>query len=278
MRGRVNARHLLFLFALCAGSSSACGQVDPLRETLRLTVDESVVEDGRPSIALSIATALEYPCANVRIDVRSRRARDTVAFTIVGLVDEIICLSAFAPAGVRVPMPVRPGRYVIAVTRGPVTDRMALTVTRARLVVRPLGTLAFIRPDTSEFLRPAAQSFLLTCGTSNVPELCTDLVDWVARQPGVVRRPLSDADRIGVPLYGGYGRTVNALFDYAGVRALAPVRRCMRLVADTLARSVGAGVTLQTAGGEVLRAWTRLSFDDPHLPVPLRISGAPRCP
>jgi hypothetical protein len=52
----------------------------------------------------------------------------------------------------------------------------------------------------------------------------------------------------------------------------------MGQLADTLKEAVGAGVTLQTADGEVLRAWSMRALQERHIAVPRKISGSRGCP
>jgi hypothetical protein len=184
---------------------------------------------------------------------------------------------AFGPAYARLPLHLSPGQYTLTITRGDEKDLLELGVTSSSLIVRPRGRLAFIRPDTSVFLRAAARSFLVSCGTPNVQELCDDLTTWLARQPGIVRRQLAANDSIGFPRYGGYWQTDYQLYEYASDEALEPVRRCMSYVADTLVLSVGAGITLQTADGEVMWAWSRRALHEPHIPVARKVSGTRDC-
>jgi hypothetical protein len=268
----------LILLILVAPSESAAGQKNPLQGTILLSVDEPVREGERPSIELTLATLEEYPCSNFSIATSQRRRADTVNVTIVGLVPEQLCDDAFGPAHARLPLRLSPARYTLTISRGNEIDRLQLDVTASSLIVRPRGRLAFIRPDTSVFLRPAARSFLVSCGTPNIQELCDDLATWLASQPGIVRRQLAANDSIGFPRYGGYWHTDYQLYEYANYEALEPVRRCMRYVADTLAESVGAGITLQTANGEVMWAWSRRALHEPHIPVARKVSGTRGCP
>ena len=157
-------------------------------------------------------------------------------------------------------------------------DRVELAVSASRLALRKIEPLAFIEPDTSVFRRPTLHSFFISCGTPSVLELCADLAEWLSRQPGIVRRPLAATDRIGFIRYGGYWYSDYQLYDYADGKALRAVRNCMRHIADTLSAAVGAGIELQTGGGEILRAWSRRALHEPHIEVPRIMSGSRGCP
>jgi hypothetical protein len=226
---------------------------------------------------LALTTAEEYGCSDFTIATRQRRQADTISVTITGVEAQQLCSQEIGPATVGLPLQLSTGKYTLLITRGEVTDRLELDVTASSIVVRPRERLAFIRPDTSVFLRPAVRSFLVTCGTPNVQELCDDLASWIASKPGIVRRQLSADDRIGFPRYGGYLQTDYQLYEYADEDALEPVRRCMRFLADTLAESVGAGIWLQTADGQFMRAWSGRSLDQPHIPVARKVSGTRDC-
>jgi hypothetical protein len=269
----------LVLIILVGTSQPAASQDDPLQGRIKLAVEEPAWEGRRPQIAVNLVTVGVYPCSSFMIAIRQRRTADTIALRILGL-DPIssMCTKEIGPAFVRVPLTLSPGTYRLAITRGETTDRFDLSVTTTRLSLRVIGTPRFVQPDTSVYLRPIARTFLVSCGTPNVPELCADFFNWLAKQPGIVRRPLSADDKIGFGRHGGYRHDSYQLFEYADDGAISPVRQCMRHLADTLAQAVGAGVRVQTADGQVFRAWSGRSLHEAHIPVPRKISGTRGCP
>lgn len=245
---------------------------------LRLSVSEPLGAPGRSRVTLTFITVGEYGCSNYGIALDQRRTGDTVALTVLRLVPEPMCDDALGPAHGLVTLPLRAGRYTLLLRRKAVEDRVELLVTDTTLALRPIGRLAFIAPDTSVFQRPAARSFFVSCGTPNVPELCADLAGWLARQRGIVRLPLAANRRIAFSRMGGARQSDYQLYGYSSSGALRAVRRCMRQLADTLKESVGAGVTLEMADGEVLHASSWRGFHEPHIEVPRRISGSRGCP
>jgi hypothetical protein len=271
----VTARVLLFL-AMLVPLQEAWGQGDPLRGPITLSVEEFAAD--RRGIMVSLATVGEYGCENTTIAAQQTRVADTIGITITGLVPNTTCADMMAPGRARIPLALAPGRYVVSVRRLSNVDRVGLVVTQSRLVVRRIEPLVFIQPDTSAFRRPTANSFFISCGTPNVPELCADLAAWLSRQPGIVRRPLSASDRIGFIRYGGTWYSDYQLYDYRDGKALRAVRHCMRQIADTLSAAVGADIELQTAEGEILRAWSHRAFHEPHIEVPRKVSGSRGCP
>lgn len=268
----------LTLIILIGGSESAAGQADPLPGTILLTVAEPVRQGAPPSMVLTLATPQGYPCNGYSIATRQRQQADTISITILGITSKQYCNPAVVPAYARMPLQLSPGKYTLTVTRGEETDRLELDVTASSLSVRPHGRLAFIRPDTTVFLRAAARSFLVSCGTPNVPELCGDLAAWLARQPGIVRRNLPAEGRFAFARGGNYWYMDYQLYEYANAEALEPIRSCMRFVADTLTESVGAGITLLTADGEFMGAGSGRSLDERHIAVARKVSGTRGCP
>jgi hypothetical protein len=260
--------------ALC----TARAQEDPFQGAIRLSVSEPLGARKVSRVTVTLATVGEYRCANYNIVTRQSRIADTVVIALLRVSSDGWCTTAFGPAGGRIALPLGVGAHTLLLQRGETMDRVAVIVTPMRLMLRPVGTLAFIQLDTTVFRRPAARSFLVSCGTADVPELCEDFGRWLARQPGIVRRPLAPGERIAFSRQGGYWHNDYQLFGYTFNGALSSVRRCMRQMADTLRETVGAGVTLQTAEGEVLHAWSQRSNHEPHIPIPHKVSGSPGCP
>ena len=182
------------------------------------------------------------------------------------------------PARGRVTLPVGAGNYALLLQRRGNEDRVELLVTETTLALRPIGKPAFIGVDTSPFHRLAVQSFFVSCGTPNVPELCDDLARWLSRQRGIVRLPLAATDRIAFGREGDTGKSDYGLYGYSSSGALQAVRRCIAQLADTLKEAVGAGVTLQTAGRRSLHAWSMRALHERHIAVPRKISGSRGCP
>lgn len=268
----------LAVILLAPALRPASAQQEPLLGLIRVSVEEPVIEGRQPRVTVMLATVGEYGCGNFTIATRERRAADTIEITLRGLAPTQLCDDSFGSAQAGILIDVKPMQYVLAITRGQSTDRLRLAVTPTRLSVRSDQGLTFLKPDTSAFSRPSAHSFLVSCGTPNVPELCEDLAGWFARLPGIVARPLAANEKIGFPRYAGSWHDDYRLFEYQSDRAFRPVRRCFRFLADTLEQAVGVGVTLQTADGEVLRAWSRRALHEPHIPVPRKISGSSGCP
>lgn len=276
---RTAAFAFLLLIVLLGSPQSAASQEDPLQGQIQLHVEERAREGFRPRLAMSFVTVGDYPCSNYTIDARRRRKADTIAITIVGLaLNGGLCAKEVGPAHGNVPLALGPGSYRVAISRGPATDWMDLRVTKTQLILRPVGAPTFTQPDTTVFTRPAARSFLVSCEKRNAPELCADFGDWLARRRGIIRQPLAAGDRIGFPPYRGDWNNGYQLFEYADDRTLEPVKRCMLHLADTIEQAVGVSVIIQTADGQVFRAWSRRSFHEPHIPVPRKISGSGWCP
>ena len=245
---------------------------------MRLSVAEPLGAGLQPRFTLTLATVGEYGCSNYTIALRQHRIADTVVVTLSGLVPDWLCDNSFGPAHGRATLSLRAGKYTLLILRGERADRVELLVTETHLALRPIGKLAFVQPDTSLFRRPAARSFFVSCGTPNVPELCDDLGGWLARQRGIVRQPLAADERIAFSRQGGYWQNDYRLFRYSDDGVLDSVRRCIRQLADTLKEAVGAGVTVQTAEGEVMRAWSQRALHERHIAVPHKISGSSGCP
>lgn len=256
--------------------ATASSQEKPSPGQMTLAADELVVETARPHMGIVLTTVDNFPCADLRIAAPYRVTRDSVVITLGDIVDSGLCEEMFAPAHAYVPLALDPGTYTVAVTRGKITDHAQLRVTADTLIVRPLGTPTFIRPDTTPFLRAPERSFLLSCG--NGPELCTDVGDWIARQPGIEQVKFPPNAKIAFPRYGGYDYEKYQLFTYVSDSALGPVIRCMRFLSDTLNRAVGVGIVLQTADGAIYRAESMRSLDQQHISTPQRVSGSSACP
>jgi hypothetical protein len=269
---------LLTALAILIPTQRAGGQVDPVQGPLRILIEEPVVERSTPNIGIRIGTVGVYGCSDLTIATRQRFAKDTIGITILALNRADICSPAVGPAHAYVPLTLPQGDYVVAITRNRSTDLLRLRVSATRLALSAIGALAFVQPDTTILLRPAERSFLVSCGTPDVPSLCADIREWIARQPGIHHHPLAATDRSGFPRYGGYWHNDYQLFEYEREAVLNPLIRCMRQLADTLAQTVGAGIVLQTTNGQVLRAWSGRANHERHIPVPLRISGSAGCP
>ena len=257
------------------GKSAA--QQDPLQGPITLAVMESLVEQHPPEMLLQLMTVGVYGCL-LTIGTHKEIANTSIAITIDSIARQDICATAIGPASAYVPLALPPGIYHIRIARKQTVDDLQLRVTTTQLIVRPIGQLRFVRPDTTTFLRPAARTFLFSCGTPNIPELCQDLSNWIGHQPGIEHLPLASTDRIAFPRYSAYGYNDHQLFRFASRKALQRLIRCIRHVADTLSTTVGAGIVLRTSDGDMFQAASNRSLEELHSPVPRKVSGSSDCP
>jgi hypothetical protein len=277
MKDRMRSIALMAMMVLLR-APAALGQTNPIQGPITLTAAENVVETTRPHMGLILATVGKYSCSNLRFAAPFHLSGDSILITIGDIESPGMCDEAFGPGYGYVHLALDPGSYTVAITRGQITDRGRLRVTKDRLMIQQLGELMFIQPDTVPLLRARARSFLVTCGAPSASDLCADIRQWIARQPGIYRVKISDSTKIAFPRYGGYGHADYDLFTYGDDEALRPLVRCMRFLSDTLTLAVGVGVTLQTANGSIYRAWSMRSYDQHHIAIPSKISGSKECP
>lgn len=252
-------------------------QSDPFAGLLHASLSEAVRERPMPRIALSVETVRHYSCANYAIESQVTRVGDTIRVALTGVNRPTTCLTAFGPAVGRVSLDVPPGRYMLAVSRFAESERFVIDISDTTLTLRRASDQRFIQPDTTTFWRPHPRSFFVSCGTPNVPDLCSDLRTWLLRQSGVTERAIPAAGRVGFVRYGGYLRNDYALFHYASDEALNAIRDCMTEVAAAVADAVGVGIHLQAATGERMVAWSKRALHEKHIEVPRRVTDGDRC-
>ena len=198
---------------LLAPIAAAVGQSDPLLGPIGLSVAESLVEHGPPIAFLRLATTGTYGCGSLTLATHEQFGRDSIVVTIDSLWPHELCTTMIGPATADSPLTLTPGTRVLVIERRNVADRLQLRVTDAELVVRQLNSLAFVRPDTTPFFRPVARTFLLSCGTPNIPKLCDDLREWSPDRPASSIFPFRRADASPFSDMSAMGTTITNSFD-----------------------------------------------------------------
>lgn len=260
-----------------AAAQDAPRRSDPFYGPIKVAVSEPVMLGARPRMFLELETANHYSCSNLEIDARLQRSNDTISVTLHGLVPDNLCSPAFGPAHKVIPLGLSPGTYLLMISYENQMDRLQLFVSSTRLDLHSLGPTRFMQPDTASFWRPHPRSFLLSCGTPNVPELCADLAGWLERQSGIIRKPLPSTARIGFGRYAGTWHSDYRLYEYDD-EALERVRRCIGHVAAAVAEAVGVSINLQTAAGEIIKAWSKRANHEKHIDTPRRVIDGVSCP
>lgn len=276
MHRRVVRRWAMSAYGALILPGTVLAQRDRLDGPIKLSAGENLTADSSRQKTLSVTTERIYGCGNYVIDAVLERRSDTIAVDVRGLTYPPNCTAEFAPATRGFTLAVPDGTYWVAVTRGHDVDRVRLTITADRMRIDASDGLRFIRPDTSTFWRVPLMSFMLYCGTPNEPELCADIAWWLERQAGIHELPIPSTGRMMFPLAMSTWRSEFHLYAYDADTALAPVRRCMHVVADAVAPAVGVSILIVTASGERMPATSQRANHEPHVPVTTRVTGSCR--
>jgi hypothetical protein len=254
-----------------------CGAQRDDSGRLRVSAIEPVLEGTLPRQSLQLTTERVYGCSNFRIDASLALVKDTIRIQVRGLAPQRLCDDSFGPAGVGLPLVLPEGTYPVQIRRDTSFETFVLQITPTRLQLHVSGATVLLLPDTTPFWRPPAQSFAFVCGTYNVPALCADIGGWIERQAGVQTIVFPAGGRIPFSLRASTHYEERRYYRYGDRFDLSTLRSCMQEVSRRVTAAVGVVIMIETASGEVMRAWSARAFHEPHIDTPLRATDSPAC-
>jgi hypothetical protein len=282
MRGHLT-RMALAIVAACIGTSSLSGQVargDSIRK-IRLVVEEGAPDKPHKEHALSLhmATIDQYPCLGFGIGHSFTRRRDTLEFVLSRIVaPNGDCYAAIGPAELRRELPDSAGHYTLLIGTRTTQDRLELDISDSSFVLIA-KRVSFTTADERLWWRRPPQSMAFYCENVNVAlPVCDDIKRWLTVRPDVHRLRFGET---GVnPYWPDSSKTPDftvATFRYVDDSVLRVIRRCFAEVDTKIKEAVGVSLTIQTWKGERITAWSKRSYDEPHIPIPKRVTDGPAC-
>jgi hypothetical protein len=248
-------------------------------ERVRLTVrDEIWIHDRPPTLVLVMETVRQFGCLGFGIDHAFRQRADTLYLELFGIPSgPRACPAMIGPAVLRRELHLAPGRYRLTIDYRGTSDLFELALTdSSSALTTERGS--FVDADQRLRWRYPRRSFVLSCQNVQVAQpVCNDVARWLTHQSGIAALQFSPQ---GLNPYRP--GTTNpdekvVFFRYTGDRALARVRRCFAEIETAIREAVGVALTVQTWTGVQVMAWSRRSYDQPHIAMPERVTAGPGC-
>ena len=257
-------RRVLFLslsLGLLACDAAGDGTADTLEGRLVVQpVDQLQIggDVGPPVPTLLIQTERIYPCVNIPLDLDVRQSDGSISITVLGAIDQELCLTALGPATARVPLEVPNGVHRLRIVHDGKTDLYDLTLADDRIRLDSVATSVTRVPEALAWRRPP-HSFAYACGTYTGDEaLCED---FRARLEAAVPLERIEAPSEGVWPYslqaGGYYYNPPSIFYQARSDAdFETAKETLRQFSVEVLRDYrGDGLSLSAWDGDFGYSW-----------------------
>jgi hypothetical protein len=253
---------LPFLLLIVAGCEMLESGTDLEAGEILFRIQEAHMEQTPtdPVLTLQLETADSYPCVNYAIGFARSRVRGGLLYTIRGVDEPRICLTAFGPAfGIDV-FDLGPGVWEVGFRHFGATIRFAVTITEdAVRIGNATPAEGAVRPEHALYWRYPRNSFALYCRSNTSPALCREFEERL--------RALIDLEQLPVPEEGiwpyqiaspeGDTHRSEAFYRYANETDWETARQALvRFTTERLSPQPEAAIWLVNWRQDTVQSWT----------------------